>query len=109
MTNLFVKLFRDSLSEYSYQAELAELDYELAGSMFNSTRLQSIYGLTLTFSGFNDKMGVFLNSFFEKLTSFKVDSQRFSLLKESVSFKWVKLKFSRTIIIIQYFNSINWT
>ena len=65
MTNLFVKLFRDSLSEYSYQAELAELDYELAGSMFNSTRLQSIYGLTLTFSGFNDKMGVFLNSFFE--------------------------------------------
>ena len=85
MTNLFVKIFCDSLSEYSYQAELAELDYELEGSMFDSTRLQSIYGLTFTFCGFNDKMGVFLSSFFEKLISFKVNSQRFNALKESVS------------------------
>ena len=86
MTNLFAKLFTDSLSEYSYQAELADLECELAGSMFNSTRLQPVCGLGLSFSGFNDKMGVFLKNFFERLATFTIDPQRFAKLKESVSF-----------------------
>ncbi len=76
MTNLFVELFRDSITEYSYEADLAGLRYGLNPNN---------YGLNISFSGFNDKMDVLLNKVFERMASFRVDSQRFNILKESVS------------------------
>lgn len=75
MTNLFVELFRDSITEYSYAADLAGLRYGLNPNN---------YGLSVSFSGFNDKMNVLLETIFEKMASFKVDPQRFNILKESV-------------------------
>lgn len=74
MTNLFVELFRDSITEYSYEADLAGLRYGLNPNN---------YGLNISFSGFNDKMDVLLNKVFERMASFRVDSQRFNILKES--------------------------
>ena len=78
MTNLFVELFRDSLVEFSYAADLAGLSYRVSPTN---------YGLNVLFSGFNDKMNVLLENLFEKMASFKVDPQRFKILKESVSVK----------------------
>lgn len=73
MTNLFVSLFKDSLNEYAYDAELAGLHYDL-----NCT----IYGMALAVGGYNEKQDVLLRKIMEKLTTFKVDPKRFAIFKE---------------------------
>ena len=75
MLNVFVGLFDDFLNEYAYDAYLASLTYSIS-----STK----YGLDISFSGFNDKMNVLLDKVFEKLVSFKIDSNRFEIIKEMV-------------------------
>jgi insulysin len=76
MCNLFVDLLMDSLTEYAYDAELAGLKYKI-----NTTN----YGIVITLSGFSDKMDVLLKTIVERMATFKVDPQRFNILKESVS------------------------
>ncbi len=75
MTSLFIDLFKDAVAEEFYAADLAGLEYKIS---------QNSYGLVVSFSGFNDKMGVLVESLFEKMANFKVDSRRFEILKESV-------------------------
>lgn len=74
MCNLFVDLLVDSLTQDLYPAELANLRYNISPTN---------YGLNLSFSGFNDKLDVLLKTFFERMATFKVDQQRFDILKES--------------------------
>nr|XP_022903817.1 insulin-degrading enzyme [Onthophagus taurus] len=74
LTHMFVQLFKDSLNQYAYAAELAGLKYELSNTK---------YGLILVLSGFNDKQSVFLDKVMEKLTSFKIDPKRFEIFKEN--------------------------
>lgn len=74
MTNLFVELLSDSLNQFLYPAELAGLKYRINPSN---------YGLNVTLSGFSDKLDVLLETVFERMASFKVDPQRFNILKES--------------------------
>ena len=74
MSNLFVELLKDSLTEYSYAAELAGLKYNINPSN---------YGMNVSLSGFSDKMNVLLETVFERIASFRVDPQRFNVLKES--------------------------
>lgn len=74
MTNLFVDLFKDSIVEEFYDAELAGLNFRMnAGS----------YGVTVSFSGFNDKMNLLVENLFRQLASFNANPQRFNILKES--------------------------
>lgn len=75
MTSLFIELFRDAIVEKFYDADLAGLNFRMN---------HSNYGINVSFSGFNDKMSVLVESLFEKMASFKVDPQRFRILKESV-------------------------
>lgn len=88
MTNMFAELFRDSINEFSYSADLAGLRYGLSPNN---------YGLNVSFSGFNDKMNVLLETLFEKMSTFKVDPQRFHILKESV----------RNSFFLKYFPKFN--
>ena len=76
MTNLLIDLFKDSIVEEFYDADLAGLYYRI-----NS----NTYGVVVSFSGFNEKMSVLVENIFEKLASFKIDPKRFNILKESVS------------------------
>jgi insulysin len=77
MANLFVELLCDSLTEYTYSAELAGLKYNIKPTN---------YGLNIGLSGFSDKMDILLETLFERMTTFRIDQQRFNILKESVSF-----------------------
>ena len=72
MANLYVELLKDSLTEYSYMAELAGLKYSL-----NATN----YGLSVSVSGFSDKMDVLLETVVERMASLRIDPQRFAILK----------------------------
>jgi insulysin len=76
MTNMFENLLLDSLNEHLYSAELAGLKYNISTTN---------YGMTASFSGFSDKIHVLLETVFEKMASFRVDPQRFNIIKESVS------------------------
>ncbi|XP_011877957.1 PREDICTED: insulin-degrading enzyme isoform X2 [Vollenhovia emeryi] len=74
LTNMFVQLFRDSLNEYAYDAELAGLQWELNNSK---------YGIALGISGYDDKQRVFLEKIMDRMINFKIDPKRFEILKEN--------------------------
>ncbi|RXG67447.1 Insulin-degrading enzyme [Armadillidium vulgare] len=74
LLHMFVQLFRDSLTEYAYAAELAGLHYNLQNTK---------YGLQLNIKGYSDKQDVLLKKIIEKLTTFKVDPKRFEILKDA--------------------------
>ncbi|XP_045464651.1 insulin-degrading enzyme [Harmonia axyridis] len=74
LTHMLVQLFRDSLNEYAYSAEVAGLKYEL---------INTKYGLILAIEGYNDKQYILLEKIIERLTSFKVNPKRFEIYKEN--------------------------
>ncbi|OQV24525.1 Insulin-degrading enzyme [Hypsibius exemplaris] len=73
MAHLFVELFRDSINEVVYMAELSGMKYLIE---------QSKYGLTLSVRGYDDKLDVLLKILMDKLVHFKPDLNRFNVLKE---------------------------
>lgn len=80
---LFTYCFEDSLSEYSYDAALAGLNY---GIEFTSR------GLQITFSGYNDKLDVFAERILKELKNYHASSDTFNrfkdiLLRDALSWK----------------------
>lgn len=75
MTHLFISLFKDALNEYSYDAKLAGLSWDL-----NNTK----YGLMLGISGFSHKQSVLLSKVLDKLAEFShnIDPKRYEIIKE---------------------------
>ncbi|XP_076245093.1 insulin degrading metalloproteinase isoform X2 [Calliopsis andreniformis] len=71
---IFVQLFRDALNEYTYAANLAGLRWEVGNS---------VYGITIGISGYDNKQHVLLNKTLDKLVTFQIDSKRFEIFKES--------------------------
>uniref|UniRef100_A0A646QDK3 Insulin-degrading enzyme n=1 Tax=Hemiscolopendra marginata TaxID=943146 RepID=A0A646QDK3_9MYRI len=74
MAYMLVQLFRDSLTEYSYAAELAGLGYSLSNTK---------YGMILYIKGYNDKQHILLGKIMDILTNFEIDPKRFDILKEA--------------------------
>ncbi|XP_046427439.1 insulin-degrading enzyme isoform X1 [Neodiprion fabricii] len=71
---MFVQLFCDSLNEYAYAADLAGLKWELSNSK---------YGMILGIGGYNDKQHVLLEKIIDRMVSFRIDVQRFDIIKEN--------------------------
>ncbi|OJJ32764.1 hypothetical protein ASPWEDRAFT_52909 [Aspergillus wentii DTO 134E9] len=74
--NIYCELVRDALVEYSYDAELAGLDYNLASSIF---------GLDISVGGYNDKMSVLLDKVLTSMRDLVVNPDRFHIIKERLS------------------------
>ena len=74
LTSMFARVFQDSLTEYTYDAELAGLWYALACTK---------HGLSLDIRGYHQKQDVLLDKIITQMKSFTVNSQRFEVLKES--------------------------
>lgn len=70
---LFCELVKDALVEYSYDAELAGLDYD-CGIFAN--------GLDVQVSGYNDKMSVLLEKVLISMRDLEVKPDRFRIVKE---------------------------
>ncbi|KAG8907980.1 Insulinase (Peptidase M16) [Tulasnella sp. 403] len=79
-TRLFVDLVRDELTEYSYDAELAGLSYEVTNQA---------EGISLVVAGYNDKLNVLLKVVLEKIRNLEVKEDRFAVLKEQVRQEYV--------------------
>ena len=73
---LYTELVRDALEEYSYDAELAGLQY--------SVGLES-RGILLDISGYNDKLLVLLDKVMDTLKHLEVKDERFDIVKERLT------------------------
>ncbi|KDN45284.1 hypothetical protein K437DRAFT_256623 [Tilletiaria anomala UBC 951] len=73
---LFVELVKDALTEYSYDAELAGLGYNIESHTD---------GIGLAVDGYNDKLAVLCKYILEAVASFQVDKKRFEILKDQVT------------------------
>jgi hypothetical protein len=95
---LYTDLLKDSLNEYSYDAEVAGLHYnienQLEGMLVSvqpihaimqpsCTDLSAIH-LQLGIGGYNDKLPVLLERVVSKMKDFEVDIERFNLVKDQV-------------------------
>ena len=75
MSRLIVDLLKDSLTEFSYYAETAQLTYTLD----NNTE-----GILLRVDGYNDKLGILLTELVKMMKEMKVDPARFQDIKEQL-------------------------
>ncbi|KAF3769957.1 hypothetical protein M406DRAFT_248220 [Cryphonectria parasitica EP155] len=73
---VFTDLVRDALEEYSYDAELAGLQYHVS--------LDS-RGLFLEVGGYNDKLPVLLEQVLKTMRDLEIKEDRFAIIKERVS------------------------
>ncbi|KOS19222.1 putative zinc protease mug138 [Escovopsis weberi] len=73
---LFSELIRDALEEYSYDAELAGLQYSV--TLDNR-------GMFLDISGYNDKLPVLLERVVTTLRDIEIKDSRFDIVKERLS------------------------
>ena len=72
-TKMYCELVKDALVEYSYDAEIAGLEYTL---------LSSALGLGFDLSGYNDKMPVLLEKVLMSIRDLEVKPDRFKIMKE---------------------------
>ncbi|EQL28384.1 insulysin [Blastomyces dermatitidis ATCC 26199] len=76
LTRIACALIQDDLQEYSYDAELGGLDYNLTAS---------VSGLEMSVSGYNDKMAVLLEKVLHSMRDFKVKPDRFKVVKQRMA------------------------
>ena len=72
-TRMFCQLVKDALGEYSYDAEIAGLEYELGD--YN-------VGIGIDVSGYNDKISVLLEKVLVTMRDLEVKPDRFKIVKE---------------------------
>lgn len=72
---LYTDLVRDALTEYSYDADLAGLSYDVSNTA---------EGIHISVGGYNDKLTVLLKVVLDKLKTLTVNPERFEVLKEQV-------------------------
>ncbi|GAA5888439.1 hypothetical protein JCM16303_005741, partial [Sporobolomyces ruberrimus] len=74
-SRLFTELVRDSLNEYSYDADLAGLSYSFE---------QQGDGILLNADGYNDKLAVLLEVVVKRMKELKVDKKRFDIIVDQM-------------------------
>jgi len=74
LTSLYVQLVNDQLTEFSYDADLAGLSYDL---------YKHIRGFTVRISGYDDKQSVLVARIVDALTNPRIADDRFQIAKEN--------------------------
>lgn len=75
-SRLFVELIKDALTEYSYDAELAGLGYNIEAQSD---------GFGISVDGYNDKLPVLLGHILRVVQGFQVDPARFEIVKDTIA------------------------
>lgn len=78
LTELYVKSVNDQLSEFSYPAYLAGLNYQL----YNHVR-----GITVRISGYQDKQDVLLEAIKDALQQPEINADKFAIFKDELARK----------------------
>ena len=75
LTSLYSRCLEDALSEYSYDADIAGLSYNLT---------PTATGLSLVFGGYNHKLSVLVREVVRRMRSLEVLEERFTVIKEQL-------------------------
>ena len=75
LTVLYSRLLEDSLQEYSYDADIAGLRYELSSA---------VSGLSVVFSGYNHKLSVLVCEVMKRMRELEVKQERFDVIREQL-------------------------
>ncbi|KAK4783649.1 hypothetical protein SAY86_008023 [Trapa natans] len=97
LTDIFTRLLMDYLNEYAYYAEVAGLYYSV-----NLTDT----GFEVTVIGYNHKLRILLETVLEKIATFDVRLDRFSVIKETVIKGYQNLKFQKPYQQAMYYCSL---
>ncbi|PPQ98811.1 hypothetical protein CVT24_003365 [Panaeolus cyanescens] len=94
MTRLYSDLVNDSLSEYSYNADLAGLTYSFSSHTG---------GLYITMHGYNDKMSILAEHVLDRMKHLVIDPQRLSVLKEQARREWENFFLGQSYTLSDYY------
>ncbi|KAH9679022.1 Insulin-degrading enzyme-like 1 (peroxisomal) [Citrus sinensis] len=97
LTDIFTQLLHDYLNEYAYYAQVAGLYYGI-----NHTE----GGFEVTVVGYNHKLRILLETIFQKIAQFKVQPDRFSVIKEMVTKEYHNNKFLQPYQLAMYYCSL---
>ncbi|OXG84088.1 insulysin [Cryptococcus neoformans Gb118] len=105
LSRLFCDLFSDSITEDVYDADLAELSFNL----WNTS-----HWIQISAGGFSDKLAVLTEKMLEKFVNYKVDEARFQEVAEATRLHWKNFGMSDPWKIGRFYNSyatqeIAWT
>ncbi|KAJ8522379.1 hypothetical protein ONZ45_g1033 [Pleurotus djamor] len=93
LTKLFADLVTDSLTEFSYDAELAGLTYSC---------VSHTGGLYIALTGYNDKMSVLVHHVLEKVKTLVVDPERFAVMKAEAKRRWENFFLEQSYQLSEY-------
>ncbi|WFD32379.1 insulysin [Malassezia sp. CBS 17886] len=96
LSRLLVELVRDALTEYSYDAEVAGLLYNIDAQLD---------GVDVVVSGYNDKLPHLLDEVLATLKGLQVDQQRFSIIKDQVRRSYENFNLEEPYQHVAYFSS----
>ncbi|KAG6814549.1 hypothetical protein H0H92_000076 [Tricholoma furcatifolium] len=94
MTKLYADIVNDSLTEYSYDADLAGLTYNF---------MSHTSGLYISTSGYNDKLGVLVRKVIETMKAVHVNPQRLAVIKEQNEREWRNFFLGQSYSLSDYF------
>ncbi|KAH8826892.1 Metalloenzyme, LuxS/M16 peptidase-like protein [Flagelloscypha sp. PMI_526] len=105
LSRLFGDLVNDSLSEYSYNADLAGLSYQLAATTT---------GMYISMNGYNDRMFVLVKHILEKLKGLVVLPDRLDVMKEQAKRDWENFFLGQSYTLSDYYaryltTELQWT
>lgn len=91
---LYTDVVTDALTEFSYDADLAGLEYNFASHSL---------GFFITLSGYNDKLSVLARHVLEKVKNIEINPARLEVLKEQVKRDWENFFLGQSYRISDYF------
>ncbi|KDR81747.1 hypothetical protein GALMADRAFT_58881 [Galerina marginata CBS 339.88] len=94
LTKLYSDIVNDSLTEFSYDADLAGLSYSF--SPHSS-------GMFVSMNGYNDKMSVLVRHVLEKIKGLVVNPQRLAVIKEEARREWENFFLGQSYSLSDYY------
>ncbi|KAK1219159.1 metalloprotease [Marasmius sp. AFHP31] len=96
LSSLFTDLIEDSLEEITYDAQVAGLSYRC---------LDTVNGLYVSFSGYNDKFPLLLKQVLGRLKDLLVDSERLNIMIERRKKQWENFFLGESYNLARYYSS----
>lgn len=75
LADLYIKTLKDNLSQFSYPAQIAGLQYDIS---------RTDNGIGITISGYNDNSALLLEKIANELLSVSISEEKFAIFKESL-------------------------
>ncbi|CAJ2671458.1 unnamed protein product [Trifolium pratense] len=97
LTHIFTQLLMDYLNDYAYYAQVAGLYYSIS---------HTDAGFQVNLLGYNHKLRILLETIVEEIATFRVKTDRFSVIKEMVTKEYQNFKYQQPYQQAMYYCSL---